>query len=100
MGIAQRGGAPIPKSVCTLTRHADNSKSAYPWLSRMRDATLRLLGDWNTIARADQVGMRFLPNSHASMDQAPGPIIASVPLKTARRIGTQGSPSMAKAIHS
>ena len=35
--------------------------------------------------------MRFLPNSHASMDQAPGPIIANVALRAARMMGIRGS---------
>lgn len=35
--------------------------------------------------------MCFLPNSRASIDQAPGPIIAIVALSVARMIGIEGS---------
>ena len=46
------------------------------------------------------VWMRFRPKSRASMDQAPGPTIAKLALRTANPIGIQGSPGYAKAIHS
>ena len=47
-----------------------------------------------------QVVMCFLPNSRASIDHAPGPIIASVPPSTARMIDINVLPLPAKAIQS
>ena len=42
--------------------------------------------------------MCFLPNSHASIDQAPGPIIANVALSVARMMGIRRSPAREKRI--
>lgn len=42
--------------------------------------------------------MCFLPYSHASIDQAPGPIIANVALSVARMIGIRRSPAREKRI--
>jgi hypothetical protein len=44
--------------------------------------------------------MRFLPNSKASTDHAPGPIIANVPPRTARIIDIHALPPLASAIQS
>ena len=44
--------------------------------------------------------MCFLPNSRASIDQAPGPIIAKVAPRIASIRGTSGSPTRNKTIHS
>jgi hypothetical protein len=44
--------------------------------------------------------MCFRPKRRASMDHAPGPIIAMVAPRMARTIGIQGSLPLAKAIHS
>jgi len=44
--------------------------------------------------------MCFLPNSRASIDQAPGPIIAKVAPRIASIRGTSGSPTHDKTIHS
>ena len=43
--------------------------------------------------------MCFLPNSRASIDQAPGPTIARVAPRVANMMGIQGSPGREKAIH-
>ena len=43
--------------------------------------------------------MCFLPNSRASMDQAPGPIIAKVAPRAASTMGINGSPGRENAIH-
>lgn len=48
------------------------------------------------MGRLNQVGICFLPNNRASIDQAPGPIIASVPPKVARTIEIDVSPPPAK----
>ena len=45
------------------------------------------------------VSMRFLPNSRASMDQAPGPTIARLAPNAASMIGGQGFPGLEYAIH-
>jgi hypothetical protein len=58
----------------------------------------RLLGEWLSGRGRFQVAICFLPNSRASIDQAPGPIIASVPPRTANT--TDNSlPAPASAIH-
>ena len=44
--------------------------------------------------------MCFLPNSRASIDQAPGPIIAKVAPRIASIMGTNGSPTRDTTIHS
>lgn len=44
--------------------------------------------------------MCFLPNSRASIDQAPGPTIAKVAPRIASIRGTSGSPTRNKTIHS
>jgi hypothetical protein len=45
-----------------------------------------------------QPAIYFLPKSRASMDQAPGPIIANVPPRAARIISIDSWPTPAKAI--
>jgi hypothetical protein len=47
-----------------------------------------------------QVQMCFWPKRQASMDHAPGPIIAMVAPKVARTIGIQGLLPLANAIYS
>jgi hypothetical protein len=44
--------------------------------------------------------MCFLPNSRASTDQAPGPIIAKLAPRMASISGTSGSPTRDKTTHS
>ena len=51
-------------------------------------------------ARQIQLGICFLPNSRASIDHAPGPIIASVPPRTAKMIDIQAFPPPVKATQS
>ena len=58
-----------------------------------------LLGDAREGGQSVQLQICFLPKSRASIDQAPGPIIANVPPRTARIIDTDSSPAPVKAIH-
>ena len=44
--------------------------------------------------------MRFLPNSNASIDQAPGPIIANVAPRAANISESRGSSTRDKTTHS
>ena len=62
------------------------------------DFVARLLGD---LARTVDCQPRicFLPNSRASIENAPGPIIAKVPPMVARKIAIPTLPEHVKAIH-
>jgi hypothetical protein len=46
-----------------------------------------------------QLPICFLPKSRASIDQAPGPIMANVAPSAARMIATDSSPAPVKVIH-
>ena len=52
----------------------------------------------NNTAGFFQLTMRFLPNSRASIDTAPGPIIAKLAARVAKMMEIQGSPTRARTI--
>ena len=82
----------------TCVRNVNSTDNS---LVKSIDGTLLLLEE-QTLLPTHSWGarMRFLPKSFASTDQAPGPIIARVAPKVAKRIGTHEVSKRAKTIQS
>jgi hypothetical protein len=58
-----------------------------------------LLGDRLRRVAFSQPAIYFLPKSRASIDQAPGPIIANVPPSAAKMVAKDSSAAPVRAIH-